>query len=1444
MNSVTSARNRLLDDIKIIVSSGRFDLDFYRATYPDVVASGMHPIEHYVRYGAAEGRKPRKDFDPVKYCSEYPDAKGENPFVHDIERLTTKAADKAQKKAAKQAEARRALNHIVERVLASGLFDKDYYLACHPDLAKACESSPLTATQAAVEHYVVNAGSAGHDPSELFNTEYYLKANPDVAEHNMNPLVHFLEYGAAEFRNPSAEFDTGWYWLVHQQDESADLNPLVHFHTIGRAAGLSIKGRGKLKLSRLDDACKRFLMVGKPTVEECLNVAAYLERVGRLANAELIYSHICSLGKVADHFHALARLYIAQKKWWQAIDALQTACELNPERAEWFARRGELCEKMNRFNDAIIDYSKALTIEPEHEQWLYRLGYLHSRVEDEASAALCYEESVKLTANEAVIRFGVGVHHQARGLWKEAAKAYSQHLESKPLDAELHYRVGMAHDRCFEWALAAQSYKIAIGLAPSNHYWFYRLGFVLERAGQFNEAALAYAIAGLRSAKHEAYWFYRQGYALKQAGKFEEACLAYLKTSKNPPVFVDSSVLGDTSSELSLVEQTDHMKAMESYIASIDRAYALGEITNSNPSVIELHIELAEELQQRGKWHEASQAYGRAISRSATHVQSWYYLQGYCLTRAGAFEAACDAFERTRIIKKAYGFDYGKYEKNAGLKNAIEYNELVETLPVDENVVFYEAYHGATVSCNPFAIYTALAADPAYSHLTHVWALNDPGTAPKEMKNAANVIIVERNTHLYRRYVATAKYLINNNTFMPWFVRRPEQKYLNTWHGTPMKGLGKDIKSTFMSHKNVSRNFLHATHLLSPNSHTSDVMITRHDIDGAFTGIIAETGYPRNDRVLVNQGEDQAKLAKRLKLDPALPTVLYAPTWRGTTAAPLVDLERMVKDLETLSRIKCNLLFRGHHMSEKLIAAHGFDSVPADVETSALLSATDILITDYSSICFDFMPTGKPVIYYAYDYEEYRSERGMYLDIHTLPGVVVEDCNQLRDAIESAIDQLGSKLEITADNLKYLDTSNGQATQRAVQLLLNDDRTHAIESFKDERKSILIYAGALPANGITQSCISLINAIDSTQYRIVLVIDPDTIEVEQYRVNKLESISDKVQVISRVGIVNYSPEEKLVIDTFNEHNTLHSEAMWEVYRAAMRKEFNRVFGCATFDTIIQFEGYGKFWTGLLGHGTTDSNKIIYLHNNMLEEYVTKYEFLAGIFKLYPSYKKLVSVSESVNEQNLVNLAPLTQIPEERFIYCDNYVNVEEIEEKSKAPLDDDIRKWAGKSKLFGTVGRLSPEKGHYKLITAFADVIKATKTDAKLLIVGDGSQWSILQQHIIELGLSDRVLLAGIRPNPYPIIKALDLFVFSSDHEGQGLAVIEALILNKPVISTDIPGPHSILKPGFGMLVENSVQGLALGMTRHINKPIKHKKFCSREYNKNVDKMFLSSIGN
>lgn len=86
--------------------------------------------------------------------------------------------------------------------------------------------------------------------------------------------------------------------------------------------------------------------------------------------------------------------------------------------------------------------------------------------------------------------------------------------------------------------------------------------------------------------------------------------------------------------------------------------------------------------------------------------------------------------------------------------------------------------------------------------------------------------------------LASCEFLINNVSFPEYFIRKKGQRYLNTWHGTPIKFLGKDIKDEFLAHKNVARNFLHTTHLLSPNTHTTNILLDRYDISNIFSGEI------------------------------------------------------------------------------------------------------------------------------------------------------------------------------------------------------------------------------------------------------------------------------------------------------------------------------------------------------------------------------------------------------------------------------------------------------------------------------------------------------------------------------------------------------------------------------------------------------------------------------
>ena len=175
-----------------------------------------------------------------------------------------------------------------------------------------------------------------------------------------------------------------------------------------------------------------------------------------------------------------------------------------------------------------------------------------------------------------------------------------------------------------------------------------------------------------------------------------------------------------------------------------------------------------------------------------------------------------------------------------------------------------------------------------------------------------------------------------------------------------------------------------------PNQHTTQALIQRHDIEGLFRGKIAVTGSPRIDG-LVNADESKRReLRNRLgiAIDDSKPVVLYAPTWRGESDDRYVDAARLRDDLDAMRGPDHHVFFRAHRLTEGLLS--GFDAgtsiVPGDIDTNDLLSAVDVLITDYSSIFFDFLPTGRPIVFYAFDLEDYAENRGLYFDMEQMPG--------------------------------------------------------------------------------------------------------------------------------------------------------------------------------------------------------------------------------------------------------------------------------------------------------------------------------------------------------------------------------------------------------------------------------------------------------------------------
>ena len=977
----------------------------------------------------------------------------------------------------------------------------------------------------------------------------------------------------------------------------------------------------------------------------------------------------------------------------------------------------------------------------------------------------------------------------------------------------------------------------AISLDTLDDYMYYRLGCVYERTHEYSKAVDNYILAIKKEEKFNNYWRYRLAYSLYKSGDFQKSTEAFKRVQEGSEYFQTYSLEDET-----LYEKSTLITLSKSDIKR--KTQELEDRLSRDSTDAKLFYKLALLYEIDGNYEEAQKNYILALQREDSFKAYWYYRLGFVQSMQAKYEEACESFLQQRVLQEVHGVVETPYHKNFALRKIINYTEYYEHYELDESMILYESYHGASISCNPFAIFKTLLNDSRFSKFKHIWVIKDESKIPNEFKTNRNIIFIKRESDSYMRYLAKAKYLINNVTFSDYFIRKESQVYLNTWHGTPIKFLGKDIKDGFMAHKNVTRNFLQASHLIEPNEFTTDILIKRYAIEGIVNATIKHTGYPRQDLMLNYSDAEKKRLKKRLNIKEGSKVVLYAPTWRGLHSGAVFNTSKLVDDIQKIKSVSgSSFLFRGHHMVEDLLVDVRIkDSiVPSDIDTNSLLSIVDILITDYSSIAFDFMALQRPIIYYAYDIDEYKKERGLYFPLEDISDDICFSSQELKLLIEKNIvsDTL-SKKQINAQK-KFCSYDDSKATQRVVDLLFFNEQK-SVE--KPAKKSLLFYGGPFIANGVTSSFINLLNQIDSSKYIVSVVVEPHLMSNFKERMEQVSRVNPEINLIARVGRVLMTLEEKWNVDKFNLHRELPHEKMQELHTKAFKREFRRIFGDAKFDYIINFEGYNVFWQAILGaKQNEEQHNTSYLHSNMYGEWKLRFPYLEKNFRLYRNYDHLVSVSEQTKMLNMDSLSELFDIDKEKFIYCDNVQNPEDLLKKAQKELDNVKYEPIFKdTKVFINIARLSPEKDQEKLIRAFEHVVQK-HPQARLVNLGSGPLEHTLKLLIKELKLEEKVYLLGQRFNPYPYLKKSDCFILSSNHEGQPMTLFEAMILKKPVIATNIVGNRSVLEGRGGLLVDNSKEGLESGMLDFLEgRYIEERVFDYKEYNTMALNMFYEKV--
>ena len=347
-----------------------------------------------------------------------------------------------------------------------------------------------------------------------------------------------------------------------------------------------------------------------------------------------------------------------------------------------------------------------------------------------------------------------------------------------------------------------------------------------------------------------------------------------------------------------------------------------------------------------------------------------------------------------------------------------------------EKAVFFESYFGNNVSCNPLGIDRALAA--SHPEVIRYWSVADASVPVPE----GAIRIIDGSAEWWRAR-ATSRLLVVNDWLRKRWRKRPGQTVLQTWHGTPLKKLALDKsglrpRARLAARAESSRWDI----LLAQNPFSADIFRSAY----AFRGPIWDEGYPRND--VVAHDEVGPSIRTRLGIGADMTVVLYAPTWRDDRPGAVDHLDvaafarRLGPGFVTLIRGHSRTLQPGAS-----VTAPGVIDVTGYPEISELYLAADILITDYSSVMFDFSVTGKPIFFYVPDFEHYRDQtRGFTFDLFPVaPGPVTTSLTELADAVADASPAAATHATRYAEwRARFNPQDDGHAGERVVERIFDE----------------------------------------------------------------------------------------------------------------------------------------------------------------------------------------------------------------------------------------------------------------------------------------------------------------------------------------------------------------------------------------------------------------------
>ena len=379
------------------------------------------------------------------------------------------------------------------------------------------------------------------------------------------------------------------------------------------------------------------------------------------------------------------------------------------------------------------------------------------------------------------------------------------------------------------------------------------------------------------------------------------------------------------------------------------------------------------------------------------------------------------------------------------------YRKVALRMKVKKDLVFFESFNGGLYGDSCRYIYEHyIEHNPANRRF--VWSLKR--TPESGAKIPGKHRRVTTGGLRYMLALARAGILVSNMRQPSWYVKRPGQMFFETWHGTPLKKLVFDMDDVYTASPGYKKIFYDQSRkwdwLLSGNDYSTDVF--EHAFMLPRERIVC-LGYPRNDRLRAGADEElKMRMREKLGLPKEKKIILYAPTWRDNRFRGSGDYEMpSAFDRDFYKKAEnCFFILRQHYFVGEAVGlteACGENAVDMSAydDINDLYLASDMLVTDYSSVFFDYAILGRPMVFYAYDEEEYRDGlRGLYFDMENYcPGPIVRTQDELADVLKKDEEFFAPYLERYKMMGSFFDgPGDGCAAKRVVEFI--EDRAGRI----------------------------------------------------------------------------------------------------------------------------------------------------------------------------------------------------------------------------------------------------------------------------------------------------------------------------------------------------------------------------------------------------------------